>query len=121
MSEEFGTVLTEQELKDRSSMLWPYKIFDPWRPVDTEEVDELLKGFIDIHVHGAPAGAWLKGRPTMVQNSIDASNSHMAALVFKDHNCMNNNCAIIAVSYTHLDVYKRQLQDRDDETGSGGA
>ena len=95
MSEEFGTVLTEQELKDRSSIVWPYKIFDPGRPVDTEEVDELLKGFIDIHVHGAPAGAWLKGRPTMVQNSIDASNSHMAALVFKDHNCMNNNCAII--------------------------
>ena len=95
MSEKFGAVLTEQELRDRSSIVWPYKIFDPGRPVDPKEVDELISGFIDIHVHGAPAGAWLAGRPTMVQNCIDASESGMAALVFKDHNCMNNNCAII--------------------------
>lgn len=95
MSEKFGTVLTEQELRDRASVVWPYKIFDPGRPVDSAEVDELLNGFIDIHVHGAPAGAWLAGRPTMVQNCIDASDSGMEALVFKDHNCMNNNCATI--------------------------
>ncbi len=95
MKEKFGAVLTEKELRDRASVVWPYKIFDPGRPVEPSEVDELLTGFIDIHVHGAPAGAWLVGRPTMVQNCIDASNNHMAALVFKDHNCMNNNCAII--------------------------
>lgn len=110
MSEKFGTVLTEKELRERASIVWPYKIFEPGRPVEPAEVDELLKGFIDIHVHGAPAGAWLAGRPTMVQNCLDASENGMGALVFKDHNCMNNNCAIIVNEC--LERLKEEKQER---------
>jgi len=91
----FGRVITEEELKKRSHPAWPYIYFNPGEPIEPEKVDEILKGVIDVHIHGAPLGGWLPGRPTMVQTCIEASEAGMKALVFKDHNTMSNNCAII--------------------------
>lgn len=91
----FGRVITEEELKKRSHPAWPYIYFNPGTPVAPEKVDKILKGVIDIHIHGAPLGGWLPGRPTMVETCIEASEAGMKALVFKDHNTMSNNCAII--------------------------
>lgn len=92
---KFGRVITEGELKNRTHPAWPYIYFNPGQPVEKEKVDNLLKGALDLHLHGAPLGGWLPGRPTMVQTCIDASKAGMKALVFKDHNTMVNNCAII--------------------------
>lgn len=92
---KFGRVITEEELARRTSPVWPYKYFNPGKPVEPAKVEELLRGAIDVHVHGAPLGAWLAGRPTMVETSIEASQAGMRALVFKDHNTMTNNCAVI--------------------------
>jgi hypothetical protein len=91
----FGRVITEEELKKRSHPAWPYIYFNPGTPVEPEKVNELLRGVIDVHIHGAPLGGWLPGRPTMVETCIEASEAGMKALVFKDHNTMSNNCAII--------------------------
>jgi hypothetical protein len=93
MSGKFGAVITEEELKRRTSPVWPYKIFDPGKSVEAGEVEELMKGLVDIHTHGAPAGGWLAGRPTIVQTCLEASQKGFGALVFKDHNCMMNNVA----------------------------
>jgi len=95
MEKRFNHMITEDELKNRMSPVWPYKYFKPGEPVDPEKVNELLKGVIDIHVHGAPLGGWLAGRPTIVNTCIEASKSGMKALVFKDHNTMTNNVAIV--------------------------
>jgi len=92
---KFGREITEEELKRRTSPVWPYKYFKPGEPVNPREVDEILKGVIDVHVHGAPLGAWLAGRPSMVETCIEASEAGMKALVFKDHNTMTNNIAIV--------------------------
>jgi len=91
----FGRAITAEELKKRTHPAWPYNYFNPGKPVDPEKVDELLKGCIDVHIHGAPLGGWLPGRPTMVETCIEASEAGMRALVFKDHNTMVNNCAAI--------------------------
>jgi len=92
---KFGRVITEDELYKRTHPAWPYIYFNPGQPVELEKVESLMNGAIDIHIHGAPLGGWLPGRPTMVQTCIDASKAGMKALVFKDHNTMVNNCAII--------------------------
>ena len=55
----FGRVITEEELRRRTHPAWPYNYFDPGLPVDPEKVDEILKGCIDVHIHGAPLGSWL--------------------------------------------------------------
>jgi hypothetical protein len=91
----YGRVITEEEIKKRSHPAWPYIYFNPGTPVEPEKVNEILKGVIDVHIHGAPLGGWLAGRPTMVETCIEASEVGMKALVFKDHNTMCNNCAII--------------------------
>lgn len=96
---KFGRVITEEELTRRLSPVWPYKYFNPGKPVDAVTVDEILKGVIDVHVHGAPLGSWLAGRPSMVETCIEASEAGMKALVFKDHNTMTNNCAIIVQEF----------------------
>lgn len=92
---KYGRVITEEELARRMSPVWPYKYFNPGKPVDRTVVDDLLKGVIDAHIHGAPMGSWLAGRPSMVETCIEASEAGMKALVFKDHNTMTNNCAIV--------------------------
>ncbi|MDI9525856.1 MAG: DUF6282 family protein, partial [Pseudomonadota bacterium] len=79
----FGRAITAEELKKRTHPAWPYNYFNPGKPVDPEKVDELLKGCIDVHIHGAPLGGWLPGRPTMVETCIEASEAGMRALVFK--------------------------------------
>lgn len=94
-SMKFGRVISEEELQHRTSPVWPYKYFNPGKPVDPAQVDAILRGVVDIHVHGAPLGSWLAGRPSMVQTSIEASAAGVQALVFKDHNTMTNNCALI--------------------------
>lgn len=91
----FGRVITEEEIRNRTHPAWPYIKFNPGQPVEPEKVDELLRGVIDVHIHGAPLGGWLPGRPTMVNTCIEASKAGMKALVFKDHNTMTSNCAII--------------------------
>ncbi|MCD6327192.1 hypothetical protein J7M28_06535 [bacterium] len=91
----YGRVISEEELRKRTHPAWPYIHFNPGKPVDPVKVDELLRGVIDVHVHGAPLGGWLAGRPTMVETCIEASEAGMKALVFKDHNTMTNNCADI--------------------------
>jgi len=95
MNQKFGVVLTDEEIKRRASAVWPYQIFEPGRPVEPEEVSELLEGIVDIHTHGAPAGSWLAGRPTVVQTTIEASKNKVGAIVFKDHYTMTNNYAQI--------------------------
>ena len=95
----FGRVITEEELRRRTHPAWPYLHFKPGAPVDPARVDELLRGAIDVHVHGAPLGAWLPGRPTMVETCLEATEAGMRALVFKDHNTMTNNCAAIMADF----------------------
>lgn len=95
----FGRVIDEEELRKRTDPAWPYKYFNPGQPVEPEKVDEVLKGVIDVHLHGAPLGGWLPGRPTMVETCIEASEAGMRAMVFKDHNAMVNNCAIIVQDF----------------------
>jgi hypothetical protein len=107
---KFGRTITEEELARRTSPVWPYKYFNPGKPVDPATVDELLRGAIDVHVHGAPLGAWLAGRPSMVETSLQASEAGMKALVFKDHNTMSNNCAIIIQDF--LDRMARDKASR---------
>ena len=91
---KYGRVIDEEELKKRTHPAWPYLFFNPGAPVEPEKVNEILRGAIDVHVHGAPLGSWLAGRPTMVETCLEASDAGMKALVFKDHNTMTNNCAI---------------------------
>jgi len=86
-----GAVIDENEIKRRGSAVWPYVHFKPGTPVDPAVVDSLMDGLIDIHVHGAPAGGWLAGRPTVVHTTMEASKEKVYALVFKDHNTMTNN------------------------------
>ncbi|MBQ6621808.1 MAG: hypothetical protein IJH75_03145 [Mogibacterium sp.] len=95
----FGRTVTDKELHNRTHPAWPYLYFNPGQPVDPAKVDEILKGVIDVHIHGAPLGGWLAGRPTIVQTCIEASEAGMKALVFKDHNTMVNNCAIIVQDF----------------------
>ena len=95
MNEKIGSVLTEEEIARRTSPVWPYKHFKPGRPVEPEEEQSLLNGLVDVHVHGAPAGAWLAGRPTVVQTCVEASQNNVGVLVFKDHNTMTNNFAVM--------------------------
>lgn len=109
-SKKFGRVITDDELSKRTHPAWPYMYFKPGQPVDPAKVDELLQGGIDIHIHGAPLGGWLAGRPTMVQTCIEASEAGMKALVFKDHYTMNNNCAIIV-----QDFLDRMATDRKEQ------
>lgn len=110
---KYGRVITEEELVKRTHPCWPYRYFNPGTPVDPAKVDEILKGVIDIHLHGAPLGAWLAGRPTMVQSSIEASEAGMKALVFKDHNTMTNNCAIIIQDF--LGRMQKEKAAKDEE------
>jgi hypothetical protein len=87
--------ISENEIKIRSSAVWPYCHFKPGRPVDPAEIDALMNGLIDIHVHGAPAGGWLAGRPTVVHTTMEASREKVAGLVFKEHNTMTNNFGVM--------------------------
>jgi len=89
----FGQVLTETEMRRRTSAVWPYVHFKPGTYIEPAVVDTLMDGLIDIHVHGAPAGSWLPGRPTVVHSTMEASKEKVAALVFKDHYTMTNNWA----------------------------
>jgi len=91
----YGRVISEEELKRRTHPAWPYIHFKPGAPVEQARIDELLRGAIDLHVHGAPLGGWLPGRPTMVETCLEATEAGMRALVFKDHNTMTPNCAQI--------------------------
>ena len=95
MENKSNEMISEEELKNRMSPIWPYKYFKPGKPVDPGQIDQILKGIIDIHVHGAPLGGWLAGRPTIVNTCIEASNAGMKAMVFKDHYTMTNNVAIV--------------------------
>lgn len=110
---KYGRVISEEELKKRTHPAWPYIYFNPGAPVDSEVVDNLLKGVVDIHIHGAPLGAWLSGRPTMVESCIQASKAGMKALVFKDHNTMTNNCAIIVQDF--LSRMQKELAAKGEE------
>lgn len=92
---KYGRSISEEELRKRTHPAWPYIHFKPGKPVDPAKVDEILKGVIDLHLHGAPLGGWLAGRPKMTDTCIKASRAGMKALVFKDHNTMTNNCADI--------------------------
>lgn len=76
-SKRFGRVITEDELSKRSDPMWPYKYFNPGTPVSKEKVNELVKGGIDVHLHGAPSSGWLPGRPTLVETAIRASEMEM--------------------------------------------
>ncbi|HAA90057.1 MAG: Uncharacterized protein XD63_1296 [Thermoanaerobacterales bacterium 50_218] len=94
-TKKFGRVITEEELQRRTSEVWPYKYFNPGRPVEPSKVDEIMKGIIDTHIHGAPMGAWLAGRPPMTATCIKASEAGIRALVFKDHNCWTHHAATV--------------------------
>ena len=61
----YGRVITEEEIKKRSHPAWPYIYFNPGTPVAPEKVDEILKGVIDIHIHGAPLGGWHQSPPPL--------------------------------------------------------
>ena len=109
----FGRAITEDELRKRTHPAWPYMYFNPGLPVDPERVEEILKGGIDVHVHGAPLGGWLPGRPSMVETCIEASKAGMKALVFKDHHTMTNNVATVIQEF--LDKMAKEAADRGEE------
>jgi hypothetical protein len=109
----YGRVISDEELRRRTHPAWPYIYFNPGRPVPPEKIEELLRGAIDLHVHGAPLGGWLAGRPTMVETCLEASEAGMRALVFKDHNTMCNNCAEIIA-----DLLGRTAAERAQRGGS---
>ena len=90
-----GAVIDVKEFKNRASAVWPYVFFKPGTPVDPAEVDYQMDGYVDVHIHGAPAGSWLAGRPTIAHTTMEASKQKVKALVFKDHNTMTNNFAQI--------------------------
>ena len=73
-----------------------------------------MKGGIDVHIHGAPLGGWLPGRPTMVETCIEASKAGMKALVFKDHHTMTNNVATVIQDF--LDRMAADLTARGEES-----
>ena len=110
----FGRAITEDELHKRTHPAWPYIYFNPGQPVDPAKVDEILKGGIDVHIHGAPLGGWLPGRPTMVETCIEASKAGMKALVFKDHHTMTNNVATVIQDF--LDRMAKDLEARGEES-----
>ena len=110
----FGRVITEKEIHERAHPAWPYQYFNPGLPVEPEKIDEIMKGGIDVHIHGAPLGGWLPGRPTMVQTCIDASKAGMKALVFKDHHTMTNNVATVIQDF--LDRMAADLTARGEES-----
>jgi hypothetical protein len=95
----FGRAITEEELRRRTHPAWPYIHFKPGKPVEPARVDELLRGAIDLHIHGAPLGGWLAGRPTMVETCLEASQAGMHALVFKDHNTQTAGCAEVIADF----------------------
>ena len=108
-----GAVIDEDEIKRRGSAVWPYVHFKPGTPVDPAEIDKLMNGLVDIHVHGAPAGGWLAGRPTVVHTTMEASKEKVGALVFKDHNTMTNNFSqMINESF---DIIKKQKEALGEE------
>lgn len=108
-------VITAQELKNRTSAVWPYRHFKPGTPVDPKEIDSLMDGLVDIHVHGAPAGGWLSGRPTVIQTTMAASEQKVAGLVFKDHNIMTNPYGLI-VNELMDEVVKLKAEKGEDFT-----
>lgn len=108
-----GAVIDEDEIKRRGSSVWPYVHFKPGTPVDPAEIDKLMDGMIDIHVHGAPAGGWLAGRPTVVHTTMEASKEKVGALVFKDHNTMTNNFSQM-INET-MDIIKAEKAANGDE------
>jgi hypothetical protein len=110
---KYGRAISDEELKKRTHPAWPYMYFNPGKPVDPAKVDEILEGVIDIHVHGAPLGGWLAGRPKLTDTSIQASKAKMKALVFKDHNTMTNNCADIIQDF--LGRMQKDAQARGEE------
>ena len=110
----FGRVITEKEIHERAHPAWPYQYFNPGLPVEPEKIDEIMKGGIDVHIHGAPLGGWLPGRPTRVQTCIDASKAGMKALVFKDHHTMTNNVATVIQDF--LDRMAADLTARGEES-----
>lgn len=109
---KFGRVTTEEDLESRTSEVWPYEVYDPGRPVESSEVEELRKGIIDIHAHGAPMGSFLQGRPSMLQTCIEASEAGMRAIVFKDHNTMTCNVAYIIQEA--LENIKKEREKREE-------
>ena len=70
---KYGRAITEEELRKRTHPAWPYIHFNPGKPVEPAKVDELLRGVIDLHIHGAPLGGWLPGRPRMTDTCVEAS------------------------------------------------
>jgi len=108
-----GEVIDENEIRKRGSKVWPYVHFKPGTPVDPSEIDKLMDGMIDIHVHGAPAGGWLAGRPTVVHTTMEASYEKVHALVFKDHNTMSNNFAQMVNE--SFDIIKQEKAAQDEE------
>lgn len=100
-TKKFGRVIDETEMRQRTHPAWPYLYNDQGIPVEPGKVDEILKGGIDVHLHGDPCGspkggkAYFAARPAMVQTCLEASQAGMKALVFKDHNTMVNNLAIV--------------------------
>lgn len=96
MSEEMlGKVITREEFGRRASAVWPYCYNNPGLPVDPADVNALLKGLIDIHIHGSPAGAWSPGRQSSEQTVLEMSEFGVKALVFKDHYFPTNAYAIL--------------------------
>ena len=99
---KIGKVITLDELKKRTSAVWPYCHFKPGKPVDPADIDEIMDGLVDIHCHGAPAGGWLLGRPSIVHTTMEASKEKVAGIVFKDHNTMTNNFALLINECTQI-------------------
>lgn len=112
MDEKYN-VISAQEMKNRTSPVWPYVHFKPGTPVDPAEIDKLMNGLIDIHVHGAPAGGWLAGRPTVIQTTMAASEQKVGGLVFKDHNTMTNNFGMIVNEA--MEIVKKLKEEKGEE------
>lgn len=106
-TKKFGRVITDDELHIRTHQAHPYLYFNPCPDIDPAQIDEILKGGIDVHLHGAPLAGRLFGRPKVLDTCIRASEAGMKALVFKDHyTATNPMCHVIQ------DVLGRMAKER---------
>jgi hypothetical protein len=100
--EMIGKVISLAEAKAQKDPARPYQrhplLEHPTRLVSEKESDELVKGFIDMHCHGAPEGS-IPERPTVLETSIEATRVGWKAILFKDHYTLTSDRAWIIQEY----------------------
>ena len=100
-----GKVQTLDDLKRLSHPAWPY-LQTQLKSVTNKEVEEFLRGAIDIHAHGAPD--FLMGRPPTIETCKKASETGMETLILKD-----NSYQTSPVAYAMQEVLDEWALERE--------